>query len=187
MNRGIITLLLLFVFASCFSQEKDPYLDKEETYLDLFGPLRKNNHAAPGHYELAVSLDKAQINRGDSAVMKIFITGYGKNEQPKIFLSASSTEILKNIIVYHSLGKKKSINGGPDSLFWGNRKDDYGMLPGLFELNGGLIYHPSKDSTIHTGNIIDANTIINSTHLITEMTMLNAPIEIHMHFKDGAS
>lgn len=179
------TLILTSITLVALAQKTEPI----EIDLMALKPRSKKHYNANGHYELAAAINGTEINKGDSALVEVYITGYGQIEQPKILVSCSSNEIFEDFYVQHSLGGKKTGSNFTD-VKWGYLKNKLKALPATLEINGGIsfTYHSSfnKDSLIDYGNFIDATKDSKSMSLMTEIKIVNPPVAIHFQIKDQA-
>ena len=140
-------------------------------------PQNKEHANFPGHYEIVATIDKTQINKGSSATVDVYITGYGIATQPKIFISCSSAEILNKVEVTHSLGLDGKL------LIWGVATYEIDSLPRVMDLGG--ISFKSDDSTIFKGIFLDSNDSLRSTAILTEQYMKLPPNRITIYFNDN--
>jgi hypothetical protein len=154
-------------------------------YIDPFDgkPRSKLHSDSPGHYELVALMNKTQIDKGDSAIITIFFTGYGQISQPKAFISSSATDIFAPSYIIHSFG-----TSGQNKYYWGGQRYNFDSLPAIFIMYGGITF-PSLDTNrpdLHYGLFIDADSIEGSTFITTEQIVNRSPAEIHLHFKKNA-
>jgi hypothetical protein len=176
MKNILIPIIITFYPLSIF-----PQIDSI-SFEDRLGRARnKPNADSTGHYELVALIDKTQINKGDSASVHIFITGYGQISQPKIYMSCSSYDILDKSYIVHSLG----FISGERIYSWGHQFFSFDSLPVVLELSGGFV-GVKNGIEYHLGQFIDANNSGTSTHIITEMMIRNPPAAVHLRFKKKA-
>jgi hypothetical protein len=168
---SIISALLLII----------PTLQAQDDalYINLKHPRSKRNHTAPGNYEIVALINKTQINAGDSALITLFFTGYGKIDQAKVFMTCSSFETFDTMVLRHSIGHLQD-----GKLYWGEMTTGGSNLPTLLHL-GGFGYK-MNDTIYTTGSFIDQNTHPDDVSILTERTMINPPVSIMIHFKETA-
>ncbi len=143
----------------------------------------KGKAGAPGNYELVMSVNKAQVNKGDSFFVEVFLTGYGQIEHSKILMSTSTSEIFDKIIVKHSLGGV--IRDGKQSIFWGNLINQNNKFPAILMLNTGVSF-TEKDTLVRYDGYSDFSKDTIENQILTEERMINPPISFQVFIKDKA-
>jgi hypothetical protein len=143
-------------------------------------PRAARNGDKIGKYELIPQISNAVLNRGDTIIIDMFVTGYGQISDGKIHFSLPSSSIHGRIksIVYHGL-KPVMQEGIVSSLVWGSSRDEFDSAFAL-ELNGGI----KPDSWPETSLIFDAYSPPTGSHiLVSERTLGDKPpFRIEMSF-----
>ena len=158
--------LLLFVFFFLIyipfssSQIQDHGVNAEHRLR--YRPRNKRDYAKPGHYEIAVSLNKSQLNPGDSFQAGAYVTGYGKIGGSKVAIFSSNTEIFDT-----SSEVLTDLYPVQDSLKYGGQSSKFSTVNCIINLSGGIKFG-RKDSTFDD-NYFDANLDTNNLTIITEL------------------
>lgn len=164
---AILLIFLQFFSFTSFSQQ-----DISRTVLTF---KRGKPYAnATGHYALVASIDKIQVDRGDSAAITLFITGYGMIKSAKLFISFASNDIIDNLYAEHSFGLVSN-----KLLGWGIQKTYFKDSPLSIDIGGFL---PPFDSTF----FVDYDTLSRSNAIITEYVLNKAPVVLRFKIKKDA-
>ena len=142
---------------------------------------RKPNANANGQYDIVAVINKNRLNSGDSALVELYITGYGKIQQGKILFSTSTSDIFENSYVMHSLGITPSGN-----LYWGALRHDFDRLPSVLHLSGNLGGRTKEGRLWKMDLFLDNNNDTTNTSILTENGVVHPPITVHLKIKEDA-
>ena len=142
-----------------------------------------------GYYSIAASIDKAEISKGDTATIEVFITGYGDIRKAKIFVSGSITGLIDSSYVLSSL-QDSITNPGKfpvQRVFrWGSDIYWFDKVPMTVTLGGYNFRYAPDGEVVKFGSFIDAEADSMSYTLMTEIVMVDAPFKVHLKIKDKA-
>lgn len=165
-------ILLAIVGLTSFSQVK----------MNFNNPNSRNkpNNTAPGNYEIAATINKTQIDPGDSALIDIYITGYGSISQAKIFIGCSASEILDRAYTTHSLGRNPL---DTNRFAWGVSTYEMWGFPTVLNLSAGVAIN--RNGNVSSFDMfMDGDDTTVSTDIITEHDVVVPPVQMHLKFRE---
>jgi len=168
----ILISLHLFLSTKLLSQDTVEIQDK---------PRSKMNYDKPGHYELVIQLENAEMEPGDTLKIGLYFSGYGQIRGSKVFFSTAKNIFTSDSYIKHNLGKNVT-----SPLYWGydsvQIKDPDRFSFALGGISSKMRSEEWETSTPYIDFITRNSVTRDSSNflILTEMALRNKPVSIYL-------
>lgn len=156
-------------------------METEKNILNSSKPRAATNADATGKYELIAQASNLVANSGDEVTIDLYITGYGKISDGKIYFSLPSTSVNGQVSSTVTHGIKFLNSEAFCGFTWGNVTDEF-TSSFVLGLNGGIQVDEWPETTMFFDSHTSASDHKNNIILTEELLGGEPPFRVKVNF-----